>query len=219
MINEVREITDKYTELGIPCYVTGIPFYYWEQYVGLVKTIWEAIGFSLGAAFLLGIAMLFLVRPECNNKSGTPSTISALVSSVWGSFMIVFTVTVSTFLVYGFSGFFLKFNAIPAVSLIMSVGVAVEFTAHFTLIFVNSMGTRRERTVAAINHMLTPMLDGAMTTFLGILMIGASEFRFIIQYYFLLYLLIIVFAAASGLLLLPVLLSLVGPPQLTYHRV
>ena len=42
--------------------------------------------------------------------------------------------------------FNIKFSAIPAVSLLMSVGISVEFVAHFVLAFLMEFeGTRNDR--------------------------------------------------------------------------
>ena len=45
--------------------------------------------------------------------------------------------------VYGFLGLAdIKLSAIPVISLIMTVGVGVEFTAHIVLAFINGTGGR-----------------------------------------------------------------------------
>lgn len=64
----------------------------------------------------------------------------------------------------------------------------------------------------ALKHMLHPVLHGAASTFLGILMLAFSDFDFIYKYFFLFLSALLLIGTFNGLALLPVLLSYVGPP-------
>jgi len=60
--------------------------------------------------------------------------------------------------------------------------------------------------------MMAPVVDGGITMFLGVVMLAASPFVFIVKYFFYPWLLIIFFGFFNGIAFLPVLFSLVGPP-------
>ena len=109
--------------------------------------------------------------------------------------------------------FSIKLSAIPAVSLIMCVGVGVEFTAHITLSFMLSQGSKDDRVGHALDHMFTPTIDGTISTALGIMMLGASEFEFVRKYFFVVYIVIVAVGCINGIVFLPVILSLFGPPS------
>ena len=110
MIGDIRAIIDKHNQKGLNVYPSGDVFVYWEQYIGLDTTFWRTFGVCVLAVFVATIPLLFNL------------TISILVTAC--SAMIVIEV-------YGFIYFAdMKFSAIPAVSLIMALGIAVEFTAH-----------------------------------------------------------------------------------------
>uniref|UniRef100_A0A8C1EE86 Patched 2 n=1 Tax=Cyprinus carpio carpio TaxID=630221 RepID=A0A8C1EE86_CYPCA len=102
--------------------------------------------------------------------------------------------------------------AIPVVILIASVGIGVEFTVHIALGFLTAIGDRNTRSAVAMEHMFAPVIDGAISTLLGVLMLAGSEFDFIMRYFFAVLAILTLLGILNGLVLLPVLLSLMGPP-------
>lgn len=47
--------------------------------------------------------------------------------------------------------------------------------------FLTAIGDRNRRAVLALEHMFAPVLDGAVSTLLGVLMLAGSEFDFIVR--------------------------------------
>lgn len=47
--------------------------------------------------------------------------------------------------------------------------------------FLTAIGDRHRRAVLALEHMFAPVLDGAFSTLLGVLMLAGSEFDFIVR--------------------------------------
>ena len=73
-----------------------------------------AISISLAVSFVVMAAMLF---------------------NVWAAGVIVIVLLMITVEVYGFMGLAgIKLSAVPAVTLILSVGVGVEFTVHMCMV-------------------------------------------------------------------------------------
>jgi len=116
------------------------------------------------------------------------------------------TIAVITFEIFGCMGLFdIKFSALPAVSLIMSVrthlpripsvlhckpptthppfscdqvGVAVEFTAHLVQAFKHSEAADNEARVReALNAMAVPIVNGGVSTMVGLIMLAFSPVR------------------------------------------
>ena len=104
-----------------------------------------------------------------------------------------------------------KFSALPAVSLIMSIGIAVEFSAHLTVHFGGAYGDRVARTKESLYHMTVPIAEGGFSSFLGFVGLYFSPFLFIRTYYFGIYFLVVVVGIVNGLVFLPCLLSHAGP--------
>lgn len=64
---------------------------------------------------------------------------------------------------------------------------------------------------ACIDRVFVPVIHGALSTLLGIVMLAFSEFEFVIKYFFVVMSVLIAIGVINGLALLPVLLSLIGP--------
>ncbi|XP_038624067.1 protein patched homolog 1 isoform X3 [Tachyglossus aculeatus] len=113
-IGQVRAICEDFTRLGVPSYPNGYPFLFWEQYVGLRRWLLLSVGVVLAATFL--VCALFLLNP---GAAAVIVTVLALM-------------TLELFGMMGLIG--IKLSAIPAVILIASVGIGVEFTVHVALV-------------------------------------------------------------------------------------
>uniref|UniRef100_A0A663F3J1 Patched 1 n=1 Tax=Aquila chrysaetos chrysaetos TaxID=223781 RepID=A0A663F3J1_AQUCH len=158
-IEKVRAICSNYTSLGIASYPNGYPFLFWEQYIGLRHWLLLSISVVLACTFL--VCALFLLNP-------------------WTAGIIVVVLALMTVELFGMMGLIgIKLSAVPVVILIASVGIGVEFTVHVALAFLTAIGDRNHRAVLALEHMFAPVLDGAVSTLLGVLMLAGSEFDFI----------------------------------------
>ena len=51
---------------------------------------------------------------------------------------------------------------------------------HFQA-FLHTLGNRNERMQKAIEHVFVPIVDGAISTFLGVVMLAGSPFQFIVR--------------------------------------
>uniref|UniRef100_A0A8C5D125 Patched 1 n=1 Tax=Gadus morhua TaxID=8049 RepID=A0A8C5D125_GADMO len=195
-IESVRAICTNYTRQGLASYPNGYPFLFWEQYVSLRHWLLLSISVVLACTFL--VCALFLLNP-------------------WTAGIIVLVLSLMTVELFGFMGLMdIKLSAVPVVILIASVGIGVEFTVHVALAFLTAIGDRNKRALLALEHMFAPVLDGAFSTLLGVLMLAGSEFDFIVRYFFAVLAILTVLGVLNGLVLLPVLLSYFGPyPEVT----
>uniref|UniRef100_A0A665X719 SSD domain-containing protein n=1 Tax=Echeneis naucrates TaxID=173247 RepID=A0A665X719_ECHNA len=160
-IESVRAICSNYSRQGLPSYPNGYPFLFWEQYVSLRHWLLLSISVVLACTFL--VCAVFLLNP-------------------WTAGIIVLVLSLMTVELFGFMGLMgIKLSAVPVVILIASVGIGVEFTVHVALAFLTAIGDRHKRALLALEHMFAPVLDGAFSTLLGVLMLAGSEFDFIIQ--------------------------------------
>uniref|UniRef100_A0A7N6A050 SSD domain-containing protein n=1 Tax=Anabas testudineus TaxID=64144 RepID=A0A7N6A050_ANATE len=163
-IESVRAICSNYSRQGLPSYPNGYPFLFWEQYVSLRHWLLLSISVVLACTFL--VCALFLLNP-------------------WTAGIIVLVLSLMTVELFGFMGLMgIKLSAVPVVILIASVGIGVEFTVHVALAFLTAIGDRHKRAVLALEHMFAPVLDGAFSTLLGVLMLAGSEFDFIVNLYY-----------------------------------
>jgi len=205
LIEEVRAVAN--AETTPPTFPIGEPFDFWDQYVNLRAIINKSVGLGLLICF---VAILVLLSGLAQSE-GT-GIVKRVLAVFWASALTTGIIAMTVFEIYGFMAFSgIKISAIPAISIIMSTGVAVEYTAYICVSFVNAGGNRNERSTHALMVMMAPTIDGAVTMFLGVVMLAASKFLFIVKYFFYPWLLIIWFGFFNGVAVLPVLFSIVGP--------
>ncbi|XP_028400006.1 protein patched homolog 1-like isoform X2 [Dendronephthya gigantea] len=191
LIKQVREICDRFTNEGLPNYPRGVPFTFWEQYIWLREHLLIAVIVVLVASFVI---------------------ISSILVNIWAGTIVVMFLAMTTVEVFGFLGLAgIKLSAIPAVTLMLSVGIGVEFTVHLCMVFVASVGTRNERVQQALEAVFSPVVHGTVSTILGVIMLAGSEFDFVVKYFFQVLAALIVLGFLNGAILLPVILSLIGP--------
>lgn len=160
-IEEIRDICDTYTEQGLHNYPTGVVFTFWEQYLNIRLYLLISVLAALGAIFLI---------------------ITFAMMSPHAALLVTLTLAVITSELFGFMGLIgVRLSAVPAVILVISVGVGVEFTVHVLTGFVTCVGDRTLRVKRALAYMFTPVLHGAVSTLLGVIMLALSEFDFIVR--------------------------------------
>jgi len=191
-ILQVREICQEFVSRGLPNFPNGIPFTFWEQYLGLRFYLMLALAASLAAVFVV---------------------ISVLLMSPWPAFIVLLILGSIIGQLFGALGILgIKLSAVPAVILIVAVGIGMEFSIHIIMSFVGSIGSRNQRVLLALQHMFAPVFHGAFSTFLGVVMLAFSQFDFIVRYFFLVLMVLILLGLFNGLVFLPVLLVMMGPP-------
>jgi len=180
-------------------FVYGYTYALWEQYLEIKDLLYTICGYTL-----LGIALATL----------------ACQMSPESSFFICLSILIINIECYGAMSLLgLKLNAFSVVNLCISVGLAVEFTAHFSRAFLVASGDGNMRMRAAFAEVGSPMFCGALSTFLSISWFAASNLKFIRIYYFNFFATITLIAFWNGTFFLPVVLSLVGPQQLNLDAV
>ena len=113
-IQEVRHICSEFQTRGLPNFPHGIPFTFWEQYIGLRFYLLLALAAALAAVF---------------------AVVAVLLMSPWAAALIIFTTASIVGQLGGALGILgIKLSAVPAVILILGVGLGVEFTLHIVLV-------------------------------------------------------------------------------------
>merc|ERR1712137_775226 len=125
LIEQTRAVCDNDPE--IHCWVGGIPYNYWEQYLWVEQTLLLAGGAAIGLGFF--VAFLFLFIKLKHEKKHTTGKI--FMGSVAGSLLITVTTALSLVPVVGLSVLAgVSFTAFSDMSFVLSVGFAVEYSTH-----------------------------------------------------------------------------------------
>lgn len=191
VIQEGRDAIDgidpEYSFMG------GYIYNYWDQYVGIQSKLMTIVGWALLGTFLSTLILQF-----------SPFT-SLLVC------LVILKVVIEC---YGFIYVLdIKLNAFSLVNLVIACGLAVEFTAHISHVFLMAKGSKNERMEFALMEMMAPMFNGMLSSFLAVIALAFAEFPFFRLYYFGMFSFMIIIAFLEGMIFLPVVLSLVGPPE------
>ena len=104
----------------------------------------------------------------------------------------------------------LTLDSVTIIMLIIALGLSVDYAAHIGRAFMEVPGTPDERLRLCLENMGVAVLNGAVSTFLAVLLLSLSKSYVFITFFCQLFL-CIVFGLAHGLLLLPVLMSIVNP--------
>ena len=134
--------------------------------------------------------------------------IPSTICSLWVAFSIV-SIEVG---VVGFMTMWgVSLDSISMINLIMCIGFSVDFSAHISYHFMSKAHlTPDERVRDSLYALGLPIIQGAVSTILGVIgLIIAPSYIFIT--FFKMVFLVIVLGALHGIFLLPVLLSIFGP--------
>eukprot|EP01062_Namystynia_karyoxenos_P076993 TRINITY_DN7658_c0_g2_i2.p1 TRINITY_DN7658_c0_g2~~TRINITY_DN7658_c0_g2_i2.p1 ORF type:complete len:1128 (+),score=326.72 TRINITY_DN7658_c0_g2_i2:103-3486(+) len=110
----------------------------------------------------------------------------------------------------------LRLNAVTLLSIVFGVSINVELCVHIARAFDTSHHKKRSKRAAyALGEMGAPVLCGAFTTFLSVLVLAFSDTQFFRDYFFKFYSCMVMVSLVFAWTLLPALLSLFGPPPLS----
>jgi Niemann-Pick C1 protein len=101
-------------------------------------------------------------------------------------------------------------NAVMYVTMVMSIGLLVDFIMHVLLRYYESPGDRREKTTTMLRTMGASILVGGISTFLGTLPLAFSTSE-IFYTIFVAFLGLVTLGCGHGLILMPVIISTIGP--------
>ncbi|CAG9463465.1 unnamed protein product [Pedinophyceae sp. YPF-701] len=165
-------------------------FLQWEQYKRVAEEFITNIALALSMVGV--IIFVLLLNPLV--ALITFLTVAAVVVEIIG-FLHYWNVTIDSVLV---------------IMLVLALGLSVDYSVHIAHAFMSCGGDPNERVVETLSTMGTAVLSGGMSTWLAVLLIGASE-SYVFEVFFRSLFLCTTLGISHGLILLPVVLSLVAP--------
>eukprot|EP00092_Neocalanus_flemingeri_P026887 GFUD01029143.1.p1 GENE.GFUD01029143.1~~GFUD01029143.1.p1 ORF type:complete len:1040 (-),score=194.28 GFUD01029143.1:157-3276(-) len=186
-----KKITDLIEESNIPGAFSHVQMY----------VVWETdqiIGFEMLKNLGMALACIFLI---------TLLLLANMSICLMVLAMVIFTLVdiVGCLHFWG-----ITVDMASYINIILAVGLCVDYTVHIGHAFLLSKGSSKEKAVEAVSQIGPAVFNGGFSTFLAMILLGASTYRAFVTV-FKVFFLTVLFGLFHGLVLFPVLLSLVGP--------
>uniref|UniRef100_A0A4W5M0P2 Patched domain-containing protein 3 n=1 Tax=Hucho hucho TaxID=62062 RepID=A0A4W5M0P2_9TELE len=187
MLNELREAAN---DCPVKLVVYHPAFIYFDQYAVIVSNTIQNI--VVATLAMLVISLMLIPNPIC---------------SLWVTFAIA-SVIVG---VAGFMSFcHVNLDSVSMINLIICIGFSVDFSAHISYAFVSSnKRTANEKAIDAVYHLGYPIIQGAVSTILGVVALSAAG-SYIFRTFFKIMFLVISFGVLHGIVFIPVFLTFFG---------
>eukprot|EP00090_Calanus_glacialis_P022071 TRINITY_DN34049_c0_g1_i2.p1 TRINITY_DN34049_c0_g1~~TRINITY_DN34049_c0_g1_i2.p1 ORF type:complete len:564 (-),score=121.57 TRINITY_DN34049_c0_g1_i2:171-1631(-) len=138
-------------------------------------------------------------------------TVLVFLASIRCSIMVILCVGITIVEVAGFMHFWgLTLDVISCNTLVIAVGLCVDFSVHIAHRFLATPGDRLQRVVNTLTKIGPAVLNGGFSTLLAFILLSTSQ-SYIFLSFFKIFFLICVFGLYHGLIVLPVMLAVAGP--------
>ncbi|XP_077412447.1 patched domain-containing protein 3 [Vanacampus margaritifer] len=163
-------------------------FIYFDQYAVILDNTIQTI--LVAMLVMLLISFLLIPSPVC---------------SVWVAFAICSVIV-------GVTGFMslwgVNLDSISLINLVMCIGFSVDSSAHVSYAFVSSPKCdANEKAKDALAHLGYPIMQGALSTILGVVVLSLSG-SYLFRTFFKIVFLVITFGVLHGLMFIPVFLTI-----------
>ncbi|XP_041359344.1 protein patched homolog 1-like isoform X2 [Gigantopelta aegis] len=138
-----------------------------------------------------------------------------LIANLWTS-LLVFSCVIFTLIAVGgvLELWGVTIDTASSILLILSVGLAVDYSAHVGHTFMTLQGSREERSILTLKIIGPAVFNGGFSTFLAFVLLASST-SYGFTLFFRVFFTVVLFGLFHGLVYLPVVLSWVGPQPYT----
>jgi hypothetical protein len=189
-MDETRALVDSWTDLPTR-------FTYSEKFIGIesFKVIKKELFLNVGLAILAVAIIVFFT-----------------VASPVTSFLITFNVAACIIEILGFMyALGIVIDSVSVINMVLAVGLSVDYSAHVGHCFMVKGGEdKNKRTLEALADMGASVLNGAISTFLAVVVLLFSK-SYVFRVLSTQFALTVGLGVLHGLVMLPVMLSVVGP--------
>lgn len=169
----------------------GPIFTFWEVFLELEGELYLIMG--IDCAIIFCITLLFFGF----------DVVTAIITCL-SCAMIVLEI-------FGLSMLFLNFNIFVAATVLMAMGMSVEFTAHLAAAFSLGQGDIEERLAESMAHTFPALVEGSISTFCAIFPLAFHPQMFVVKYLFAMMAMVVGLGVLNGVVIMPAMLSLLGP--------
>ena len=190
-VEAMTELRAEVAKLDFSAYPYTFEYLTWETFIIIEKEMIQNVSLCMAAVFVITLVLI-----------AHPLT----------AFLVFFCVGCAIMEILGAMYFWgLVIDNVSVINLTLAVGLAVDYSAHVGHCFMLKDGNNRsERVIASLADIGAAVLNGAISTFLAVVVLSGSDsyvFRVLFKQFFLTCL----FGVMNGMVFLPVLLNWFGP--------
>eukprot|EP00934_Nitzschia_sp_Nitz4_P001181 Nitzschia sp. Nitz4//scaffold385_size13641//11219//13601//NITZ4_008973-RA/size13641-augustus-gene-0.16-mRNA-1//-1//CDS//3329549953//1181//frame0 len=205
MLEETRQYCDD--DPYIHCWLTGIPYDYWSQYVDIYEVFLEIGVICVAGGF--GVSFIFLLFTIMSEKRYTTGKV--VLGSFIGALLISVTSTLCLVAVSGISSLVgVTFTGFSAMSFVLSVGYAVEYSVHVVarwMLADPALKSSLARVEYTMEFLFLPTFMSWVSSVIGVATLAFTEFEFNEVYFFRPLMIVMLVTYFFGCYWLPSLLS------------
>jgi hypothetical protein len=192
--------------------VYGATFTFWSVLIDLEKSGWSMTAICLTTVFCCTLVCSLASSSALASRlgSGEGGALKEVCNCIILATISSLACAMIVAEIYGFSMTFLKYNQFVALALIAAAGISIEFVAHLVAAFLGESGTTQERVTRAWGIVSPAVLQGSLSTLVGIAPMALSPFVFVVKYCFGMFALVQIIGLLNGFVFLPSFLSMVG---------
>ena len=217
IITEARKPCDDDSS-GPHCWVSGIAFDYWEQYLGINEWLLGLSLWGVGIAFV--VATLFFYGDftwGASSPGNERSDSETFLVSIVGGAIVAGVSGLCIYTVVGLSSLFnVNLCGFSAMACLMSAGFAVEYSVHVSHRFMASKaGSAQDRVREAMEGLFLPSTLAFASSAVGIVTLVLSRFQFVRTYFFTPLFIVLFITYFYGAFALPVIFTFLGGSSVT----
>jgi len=134
-----------------------------------------------------------------------------LIANIQICVLVLMCVSLTLADIIGFLHFWdMTIDVTSCISIVLAIGLCVDYSVHIAHAYLIAPGSRLSKSVYALTTIGPAVFNGGFTTFLAVVLLGASQSQVFITF-FKVFFLTVTFGQFHGLVLLPVLLTIFGP--------
>merc|ERR1719330_242421 len=207
LIEETRNFCDD--DESLHCWMTGIPFDYWEQYLTVETVLLKIISVSIAVGFGVSAFFLFI---QLKNSQDIHSMSKIILASLTGALLIAMTCIICVIPVVGtsiLSG--VNLTAFSNMAFVLSIGFTVEYSVHVVHRFLsapNSLENAQDRVIYTMKFLAMPLTLSFLSSVAGVSCLAFTDFKFNEVFFFRPLMIVMMVTYYIGTWYLPIVLTM-----------
>lgn len=205
MIRQTRKFCD---DAETHCFMTGIPYDFWEQYLTVDSVLLLLSCSSVGVGFVTATIFLFFMLDPPSEYFGTKEKV---IASTCGGILITITTIMCLVPVIGISLLAgVSLTAFSNMAFVLSVGFATEYSVHVVHRFLSvptAIKSPMDRVEYTMKFLAQPLTLSFLSSSVGVICLSFTDFDFNERFFFRPLMIVMFVTYFIGTFFLPIILT------------